>query len=230
MSPAPKPLHPIRKKLRELMLATLADSENWTYRAVRPLPIPLTWRKGQKVISDCSWGVKLLNRWAKAPDPMRTGYGPWGNSGTLTASLPHLDHPSQLLVGDPVTFGPHGDEHAAAVLEPGDDPLLWSDGHQGAPNTYRLSNDHREQHYLRLILPDWKPTKADLLRAKTGYWSWLQWALAEGAWRGYTKRDRNVRPNVPKIIPLSWWKRRARFVANRNKPQARDGSSPLRPG
>lgn len=211
----PAPLHPIRKKQAELMDATVADHKNWTYEAVRPLPIPPTWKKGQKVRSDCSLGVKLLNRWSGGPDPMNTNYGPYGNSTTLCAHLPHVPSPSMLEVADVITFGKNGDEHAAVVREAGVDPLLWSDGHQGAPNFYRLSQDRREAQYLKLVLPHWKPTKGDILRAKTGYWSWLQWKLGEGDWRGRGEANPTVRPDVPKWIPVAWRRRRWAFLRKR---------------
>jgi hypothetical protein len=207
------------------MHATLTDEQSrgaWTYRAVRPLPVPATWTPGQRVVADCSWGVKLLCRWANAPDPMG---GPIGNSATIAAHLPHLYLTTELQVGDPVTFGRWGTEHAAMVMEPGRDPLLWSMGHQGAPNAYRLSWDSREHQLLRLMPPDPKPvTPQDLLRAKTGYWSWLQWKLGEGAWEKYPPEAPNVRPDVPTHIGLptngtgQWWIRLQLFAANRNRP------------
>lgn len=112
----------------------------------------------------------------------------------------------------------NGDEHAGMVLEAGADPLLWSDGHQGAPNTYRLSWDHREHQLLRLPVAVYVPTPQDLLRAKTGYWAWMQWKLGEGAWSHYATAQASVRPNVPKTIPAAWWAQRAAFLAARKHP------------
>ncbi len=192
------PLDPIRAKLRVLMEQTLLDEREhltWTYHEVRPLSVPASWRPGQKVYADCSKGVQFLCKWAGAPDPMNMGYGVYGN----------------------LTSGPNGDEHAAMVLEPGADPLLWSDGHQGAPNSYRLSYDRREHQFLRLILPVHVPTAAEKLRAMKGYWSWLQWKLGEGDWHGYQQADNTVRPNVPRVIPPAWWRRYAAFLLNRKK-------------
>lgn len=217
-------LSPIRAQLAKLMKATLADEAahgTWTYRAVRPMPVPPSWKPGQAVVSDCSKGVQMLVAWATNRDlrfdPMGNGYDLWGNSTTIAAHLQHLASPSELEVADVVTFGPNGDAHAGIVLEAGDDPLLWSDGHQGAPNTYRLSQDGREAQYLRLPVPDYVPTHEDDLRAKTGYWAWLQWSLGEGDWKPYAKADRSVRPDVPRLIPAGWWKRRAQFILNRKK-------------
>lgn len=70
----------------------------------------------------------------------------------------------------------------------------------------------RVKHYLSPISP-----KVRSLRAKTGYWNWLAWTLGEGPWKGYHPSDRNVRPNVPKRIPLSWWAKREAFLFNRKK-------------
>ncbi len=208
----------VRLKMKQLMLATIHDqnvSHTWTYLAVRPLPVPAEWHPGQKVRADCSKGGQYIAKWGGSPDPMGRNFDAFGNSSTMTVHLEHLDHPSELKVGDYVTFGPGGDDHAACVMETGTDPLLWSMGHQGAPNSYHLSYDRRERHYLRNPIKIEPTTPQDKLRAKTGYWSWLQWKLGEGAWRHYKPSDPTVRPDVPKRIPLRWWRRYARFLRNR---------------
>jgi hypothetical protein len=209
-----------RARLAGLMRATLADEaahRDWTYAKVRPMYVPESWRAGQHVRGDCSKGVQYLCRWAGAPDPMKQNYDSSGNSQTLWLRLQHLDRPSDLLVGDIVTFGFDGSEHAAMVFEAGSDPVMWSFGHQGAPNSYRLSADRRAHQYLRNPLPTYVPTKADRLRARTGWFAWMAWALGEGDWGGYGKANRKVRPNVATVIPLSWWRRRARFLLNRKR-------------
>lgn len=206
-----------------MMRATLDDRANWTYHAIRPLPVPVSWRPGQHVTADCSHGVKLLCRWAGAPDPMDGNFSPYGNSSTLCLKLPHLARRSDLKVGDVVTFGAYGSQHAAMVLEPGSDPLVWSFGHQGAPNTYRLSQDHREQQYLRLRVPDYVPTPEDKLRARTGWWAWVAWRLGEGDWKKHGKANGRVRPAVPKVIPARWWVELARFLAARKRADEASG-------
>ncbi len=215
----------IRENLEHYMRATLADEAahgTWHYHAVRPCVVPEHWHPGQQVYGDCSKGVQFLDKWAGAPDPMwergSSSYGPYGNSATLAAKLKHLDHPSELQIGDDVTFGHYGNSHAAKVLEPGNDPLLWSFGHPGAPNTYRLSHDRRERQYLQLHLPPHKLTPVEKLKAMTGYWSWLQWKLGEGHWRGFGPEKAFVRPNVPRVIPREWWKRYIQYLLNRKKP------------
>jgi hypothetical protein len=160
---------------------------------------------------------------------MGNDYGPYGNSQTLWVHLRHVASAKELEVGDIITFGYNGDEHATMVLEEDPihgNPLLWSHGHQGAPNTYRLSEDQREHQYLKLGVPDdvSPPTPEDKLRAKTGWFMWVAWKQGEGAWKKYGKANRKVRPNVPTIIPLSWWKRYAQFLLNRkkgNKPKGK---------
>lgn len=209
-----------RNALKKLMTETVADEEthhDWTYRAVRPLYIPSSWKPGQPVVGDCSWGVKLLCRWAGAPDPMGTGYSGYGNSQTLWSHLQHLAAPDELQIGDVVTFGFDGDKHAAMVYTPGVDPILWSFGHQGAPEFYRLSADHRPAQYLRNPLPAYVPTPIERLREMTGWFAWVAWRLGEGDWRPYGKTNPVVRPNVPKVIPPSWWVRLAKFLAARNQ-------------
>lgn len=202
------------------MLATLADEAAhhlWTYHAIRPMPVPISWKQGQHVVGDCSKGVQYLCRWAGGPDPMGLGWNDYGNSSTLWLHLQHLDTPSQLQIGDIVTFGPGGDEHATMVLEPGTDPLLWSFGHQGAPDTYRLSQDHRPYQLLLYPVPKYIPTPQEILRSKTTWFAWVAWRLGEGDWKGYKPLDDTVRPNVPKLISPLWWIRLTAYLLNRNK-------------
>ncbi len=217
-----------RAALKRLMQATLADNQqhhDWTYAAVRPLSIPGSWRPGQHVRADCSFGVKLLCKWAGIKDdPTGENWSGYGNSSTIAAHLKHAAKASDLQVGDVVTFGTDGsNEHAAMVLEPGPDPLLWSHGHQGAPNLYRVSQDGRPHIYCHLNVPRYVPTQADKLRAMTGYWSWVQWRLGEGHWKHRVPKDKKVRPSVPVIVPAGWWKQYAKFLLGRKKPNQPKG-------
>lgn len=218
----------VRMKIASIALATIEDeaqAHTWTYRAIRPMTVPPAWKPGQKVEGDCSKYVQYLCRWAKAPDPMNNDWGPYGNSQTIWLTLQHLDNRADLLVGDPVTFGHDGDEHAAIVIEAGADPLVASFGHQGAPNSYRLSQDAREQQYLRLPVAAYVPTPDDRLRARTGWFAWVAWRLGEGDWAGRGKANSAVRPAVPRVIPPGWWKRYAAFVANRKKGTKPSGAA-----
>lgn len=207
-----------RQKLFNLMVSTIADREHWSYHAIRPLPVPPSWQKGQYVVADCSKGVQYLCRWAGAPDPMGNHFGPYGNSTTICLHLAHLTSPGELMVGDIVTIGVSGNEHAAMVMKAGSDPTLWSFGHQGAPNSYVLSADRRSpKQYLRLPVPLYQPTPEDKLRAQTGWFAWAAWKLGEGDWKDHGKANRKVRPDVPKLIPPEWWKRYAKFLLDRKK-------------
>lgn len=220
-----------RASLEALMKATVRDEVNhhtWTYRAVRPMPVPPSWEPGQDVEGDCSKGVQYECKWADLPDPMHADYDPYGNSTTLCLELVHLDSLADVKIGDIVTFGLHGDEHATMVYalvknESGVtvDLNLWSFGHQGAPNFYLLSQDGREHQLLRLrVAVDHVKVPVSVLKAKTGYWAWRQWRLGTGAWRGYGKRDKAVRPHVPRRIPLAWWIRFARSLPKSRKRRA----------
>lgn len=214
----------VRAKMHAYMVSTLADelkNHTWIYREIRPMYVPPHWAPGQHVQGDCSKGCQYLCCWAGGPDPMKQNYGPYGNSSTLCAVLQHLDKASELEIGDYVTFGVAGSEHAACVMERGTDPLLWSFGHQGAPNIYHLSADKRPHQLLRNPVPQFIPTPLNKLQKKTGYFAWISWKLGEGDWHGHGKANKHVRPSVPKIIPLAWWKRYTLFLANRkrgNKP------------
>lgn len=154
---------------------------------------------------------------------MRNNWDVIGNSTTLALQLEHLLTPMAMRAGDIVTFGSGGSQHAAMVLEPGIDPMLWSHGHPGAPNTYKLSYDRREHQLLRLPVTERKPPPGSDLRAMTGYWSWLKWSLGEGEWKPYKASDMTVRPRVRRMIPLEWWRRRAAFVLARKKPNPAKG-------
>lgn len=209
----------IRASMHDLMRSTITDEyihHTWTYDPVRPLPVPASWHTGQHVIGDCSKGCQYIAHWAKAPDPMGQGYGPYGNSQTIWTHLQHMDEPSELDVGDVITFGAWGSEHAALVMEKGADPLLWSFGHQGAPNSYRLSYDRRPRQYLRMPIV-YVPTPQDRLRSRTSWFAWVAWKLGEGDWRHYGPANPKVRPNVPKRIPAEWWARYIQFLANRKR-------------
>lgn len=215
-------LSPVRQCLHDLMAATVADEQthaDWTYRAVRPTPVPSLWQPGQHVTGDCSKGVQMLSRWAKAPDPMRNGFGVYGNSSTIWAVLPRIAK-TQLEVGDIVLFGSDGRDHAAMVYQAGYDPTVWSFGHQGAPNFYRLSQDRREQSYRKLMSDPIVSAKDAKLKAETGYWAWLAWRLGEADWQGRGPRNPSVRPNVPMLIPPDWWRRLTIFLANRKRGNA----------
>jgi hypothetical protein len=219
----------VRSNLGTLMDATVADEvahHLWDYHAVRPMYVPAAWAPGDDEEGDCSKGVQYVCRWeGSVHDPMGMDWGPYGNSTTICLHLTHLDSLADVRVGDIVTFGLHGDEHAAMVRglvkRNGKvvDLNLWSFGHQGAPNFYLLSQDGREYQLLRvrLAIHAHAKTPPSVLRAKTGYWSWRQWRLGTGAWHGYGKRDRDVRPNVPHRIPAAWWKRFAQSLPKQRK-------------
>jgi hypothetical protein len=206
-----------RLKLQQLMVATIADRQHWFYDEVRPMPVPAAWAKGQHVKGDCSKGVQYLCRWANAPDPMQNNWSPYGNSSTIWLALHHALAASVLQVGDIVTFGNNGNDHAAMVLEAGSDPLLWSFGHQGAPDSYRLSADTRPHQLCVLPIVAPPPTMQDKLRAATGYYAWVAWRLGEGPWKPWGPANKSVRPNVPKLIPMSWWRDYVAFLAARKK-------------
>lgn len=233
-----------RAGLEAVMRATLADElefRDWEYEPVRPCGMPTKtrrWTRKTRVRGDCSKGVQFVCWWTPGvPDPMGSDWGEYGNSYTLWLKLQHLvdasDRYDRLLleVGDIVTFGADGQDHAAMVLEKatkanGWDPLVWSFGHPGAPNTYRLSQDPRPQQYLRNPVPKYVPTPADRLRARTGWFAWMAWYEGEGDWKPYGAKSRSVRPSVPRVIPLGWWRRRARFLLRRKSGTPSTAATP----
>jgi len=149
MRPNSKPPKPTPKKhvapdkrtlLHALMVATAGNAYDWNYREVRPLTMPPKLVHG--VNADCSFGVKVLCDWAGVPDPTGGNYDGYGNSTSIFHHLAHVPL-ADARTGDILLFGPEGSWHAAMVLEPGKDPMLWSHGHQGSPNLYPLSADAR---------------------------------------------------------------------------------------
>lgn len=223
-----------RDRIEALMSATVADEEqhhDWTYDAVRPMPVPPSWRPGQKVKGDCSKGYQYLCRWSDAPDPMHDGFSPFGNSTTMWTELEHIDL-AELEVGDPIAFGPNGSKHATGakrlIRKDGRvvDVVMWSFGHQGAPNEYLLSQDGRPHQCLRLPVKPSGKTPESVLRAKKGYGAWRQWRLGTGAWRGYGKANRSVRPDVPRRIPVAWWRLYAHWLVAHRKGRG----NPAKPG
>lgn len=58
--------------------------------------------------------------------------------------------------------------------------------------------------------PSGPRTPAGVLRARRGYWSWVQWRLGEQDWKGWGYANLKVRPNVPRWIGHdrgtgAWW-------------------------
>lgn len=217
-----------RVSMEKVMRATLADEAAhllWMYTQARPQPVPPSWKPGQRIDGDCSKGCQYIARWGAGPDPMQMDFGPYGNSQTIWLRAHHAASASDLDIGDMITFGRDGDEHATVVLEKGDDPLLWSFGHQGfagspCPDTYRLSQDGRPAQFCLMPMPAYPLTPEEQLRAKTGWFMWVAWKLGEGAWKPYGAANRRVRPDVPLPVPPSWWSRYGKFLRNRHKGNA----------
>lgn len=160
------------KRLHRLMVATAGNPYHWTYNLVRPLTLPKTrvpeiaWKTNKTLAvalerriegyrSDCSWGAKTLF-WLVgcADDPTGQKWSGYGNSSSIYAHLSkrfglnNSYHPSpadlaRCKVGDIGVVGVNGKDHVWVVMEAGENPLVWSDGHQGAPNTYRVLDDAR---------------------------------------------------------------------------------------
>lgn len=161
-----------QKRLHQLMHATVGNPYKWTYNEVRPLYLPKTrillvsfitahalnralLARVNKYRSDCSFGAKTLFWLAGvADDPTGEKWGPWGNSSSTYAYLrkrPGLDNAAQpktsdlakCKVGDILVVGQDGSDHLAVVMETGPNPLVWSDGRPGAPDSYRVLDDTR---------------------------------------------------------------------------------------
>ena len=130
-----------RDVLHSLMTQTATGKYGWRYEEIRPLLMPPV--LGHGVMADCSYGVTILCHWAGLPDPTGFNYNGYGNSVSIFHHLPHVAV-KDAKVGDILLFGPEGEWHATMIYTPGLIPVLWSFGHQGAPNLYSLSADPRK--------------------------------------------------------------------------------------
>jgi hypothetical protein len=102
------------------------------------------------------------------------------------------------------------------VREPGSDPLLWSNGWEGAPELIRYSTEHQRQgnpvSWCKLMEPD--PVPPPLPKVDP-FWAWLRWYLGEGEFKGH-QREKALRPkDAPRTVPIAWWMRERKFLERR---------------
>lgn len=203
-----------------LMDATVRNRARWHYAQFRPCGAHVTWEEAVdgSVWADCSAGIGIIARLCDAPNPFHAGaIDGIGNTGWCWK---HLDHISlhELQVADCVIYGPgpDGTHHMAMCRERGPDPLLWSNGWEGAPEFIRYSTEKARQGdvvtCVRLMAADPEP---DPLPVGDVWWEWLRWHLGEGEFKGH-RRDPKLRPkSAPLPLPLTWWARARKFVAAR---------------
>lgn len=225
----------LRASLAVLMSQTVSDQQtkgNWRYEAVRPQVVAIHYI-GQIIVVDCSDGCRMLCYSAGvADDPAGNNYETYGNSSSIWVHLHHIDL-SEAKVGDIITFGKYaGELHACMIYDLTDptNPKVWNMGAPGQPWFSTLAIEegaHQGAVYTvcQLNLPaDPPPTPQEKLREMTGFYSWVAWRLGEGPWKTYGKTNSTVRPSVPKVIPLTWWKHLAKFLLARKK-----GNNPVKP-
>lgn len=217
-----------RNALKKLMVRTIADQKrigNGRYLAVRPQEV-ISEYDSQEYEADCSDYCRDLCRVVGLPDdPAGNGYADYGNSSSIWLHL-HETTLAAAKVGDIITFGRwSGEKHACMIMDLTDrlNPGVANMGEDGQPveSTYAIELANHPgcvASVRRLNLPpDPPPTPQQILRAKTGFYNWMSWLLAENAWRHYGKKNKTVRPDVPKVIPAAWWGRRAQYLLNRKK-------------
>lgn len=223
-----------RKTIVGLFAQTVNDQAvhgNWRYVAVRPQDVVnVTYHAGVTIDADCSDGGRNICFTAGLPDdPAGNSYKDYGNSSSIWAHLNHETDWGKAQPGDPVTFGfSTGEKHVTWLWEKtGSGPHdwdVWNHGASGQPHRATLSAEIAAHPGMTVTLcklnvpPAPPPTAQDILRAKTGFYSWTAWRLAEGPWHGYKPADPAVRPNVPKAITPVWWVREKKFLAARRKP------------
>lgn len=201
------------------MDATVRNKADWHYAQFRPCGANVTWEDavGRAVWADCSAGSAILARLCAAPNPLHAGgFDGYGNTESCYHHLPHIPL-HEVSVGDLVVYGPSGGtHHMAMVREPGDDPILWSNGWEGAPELIRYSTEHGRQGNpvtcCRLMPPD--PVPPPLPKIDP-FWEWLRWRLGEGEFKDKALEP-SLRPkSAPRTIPKSWWERAQKFIAAR---------------
>jgi hypothetical protein len=101
---------------------------------------------GKTLCFDCSQSTTQLYRWAGLSDPNGLDYSHCGYTGTMLAHLKHYAKPALAKRGALVVFGPGTGEHVAMVLDPGDDPLLFSHGAAHVSGPIRLSVERTYHH------------------------------------------------------------------------------------
>lgn len=221
---------PERTRAIALMGRTVTDQAahgNARYRAVRPQTILRSYN-GQQWEADCSDGCRdIACIVGVKDDPAGNGYATYGNSSSIWAHLHHISL-SQAEPADICTFGYYGGEHHALMLweKTGlgeHDWDVWNMGAPGQPVRHRLVDEIAYHAGMtmtccRLNVVDPPPTPQDELRAHTGFYAWVAWRLGEGPWKPYGPTNATVRPNVPTVIPATWWRDLSRFLLNRKKP------------
>jgi hypothetical protein len=211
----------VRTRMAALMDATVRNAGSWHYAQFRPCGAHVTWEDavGGTVWADCSAGSAIVCRLAGAPNPLHAGaFDGYGNTESCYDHLAILPGgASAMSVGDPVVYGPAGGTHHMALCrQPGNDPILWSNGWEGAPEFIRYSTEHARQGGVatchRLMLPDPVPPP---LPEIDPFWAWLRWYLGEGEFRGH-QQEPGLRPKgLPARIPSAWWTREKKFLAAR---------------
>lgn len=220
-----------RSAMAAVMKQTVDDEAkygNATYAAVRPQTVLASYTSGEKWEADCSDGCRSVAHIAKLPDdPAGNNWADFGNSSSIWTHL-HTDLPiTAAEIGDIFTLGfSTGEAHACMAYDVTDpsDPVVWNMGTEGQPVFRKLSQEIAGHPGMTVTLckinlpPVPVPPAVAHLRAQTGFYSWLAWVLGESDWRTYGKKNKNVRPNVPRVIPAAWWTRYAVFLKNRKKP------------
>jgi cell wall-associated NlpC family hydrolase len=110
------------------------------YAEVRPIPL----RRALPLTTDCSGFVTLCYFLGGGEDPNGLDYIGEGYTGTLLRHMRHVPR-SDVRRADLVVWGRYPGHHVAVVLEPGDDPLLCSHGHERGPLEIRFSQQDRAQ-------------------------------------------------------------------------------------
>ena len=218
----------LRARIVSYWLWGIAHESQIHYRQARPMEDVRSSSRLKMLPrwADCSEFVTDGYAYAGAPDPNGLNYSGAGYTGTLLTHGAKISQ-SSLLPGDLVVFGRSPGVHVCGVLAAGVDPLLASHGQEAGPIKISLSVEKKyhagETVTCLRTLPRPQP-KAPLkvtpgtLRARTGYWAWLCWRIAEGDWKPYGRRNALVRPHVAKKTSASWWARSRKFLAARKEP------------
>lgn len=135
----------IRARGVDWMIWALDHEPQFHYRQSRPMPLAQMHGRHLPITTDCSGSYTGMCLAAGAPDPNGRNYDGSGYTGTLRARMGRLQHVAACRPMDAIVYGPGTGTHVVAVLEPGDDPLVFSHGQESGPRVYRHSVELRAQ-------------------------------------------------------------------------------------
>lgn len=114
----------------------LAAHAGIAYAMTRPIPLHAIVYRHTPFATDCSGLITGAAYASCCPDPNGLGYNGQGFTGTILAHATPIRR-EDLRAGDLIVFGGGTGDHVVAVHTMAPDPIVFSHGHQGAPDDPR---------------------------------------------------------------------------------------------